>query len=93
VSDVPETELAREIEAELARLSVADVLLHAAGTVASLGYRRLEPEHRDLDQVRLAIESLQAVLPQLEGHASSDVLQDFRQVVASLQLGYADAAR
>ena len=31
-------------------------------------------------------------LPTLEGHVRADVLRDFRQVVANLQLAYADAA-
>jgi hypothetical protein len=84
-------EIAAQIEAELARLNVADVLLHTVTTVASLAYRRLSDEHRDLAQVQLAIESLKAIVPLLETTVAPDVQRDFRQVIASLQLSYAAA--
>jgi hypothetical protein len=86
-----ELDMAAQIEAELARLRVADVLLHTASTVASLAYRRLAEEEPDLDQVRLAIESLRALVPLLEGAVPESVLRDFRQVTANLQLAYAAA--
>lgn len=84
-------DIVAQIEAELAKLKVADVLLHTISTVASLAYRRLSEEDRDLEQVRLAIESLRVVVPLLEGVVPDDVLRDFRQVTANLQLAYADA--
>jgi hypothetical protein len=88
---VTEKDVAHEIEAELAKLSVADVLLHTASTVATLAYRGLTPEHRDLDQVRLAIDSLQTLLPLLDDQLPSEIQRDFRAAVANLQLSYADA--
>jgi len=84
-------DIVAQIEAELAKLKVADVLLHTISTVASLAYRRLSEQDRDLEQVRLAIESLRVVVPLLEGVVPEDVLRDFRQVTANLQLAYADA--
>jgi hypothetical protein len=62
-------------------------------TVSSLGYRKLSQEDRDLDQAKLAIEALRALLPVLEGVVSPDVVRDFRQVTANLQLAFADAAK
>jgi hypothetical protein len=88
---VTEQEVADQIEAELAKLSVADVLLHTASTVATLAYRKLAPEERDLDQVRLAIDSLQTLLPLLDRELPDEVQRDFRLAVANLQLAYADA--
>jgi hypothetical protein len=60
--------------------------------VSSLGYRKLSEEGRDLGQAKLAIDTLGAVLPVLEGTVGDDVLRDFRQVTANLQLAYAEAA-
>ena len=86
-------ELLRQAEEELKKLKVSDLLVQMLYTVSSLGYRKLSAEDRDLDQAKLAIESLRAVLPVLEGSISDDVMRDFRQVTANLQLAYADATR
>ncbi len=86
-------ELLKQVEEELKKLKVSDLLVQMLYTVSSLGYRKLSAEDRDLDQARLAIESLRALLPVLEGTVSEDVMRDFRQVTANLQLAYADATR
>jgi hypothetical protein len=84
-------ELLQQVEDELRKLKVSDLLVQMLYTVSSLGYRKLSEEDRDLDQARLAIETLRAVLPVLEGAIGEDVMRDFRQVTANLQLAYADA--
>jgi len=86
-------QLMRQLEEELKKLQVADLLVQTLYTVSSLGYRRLSEEDRDLDQARLAIEAVRALVPVLEGSVGGDVLRDFRQVTSNLQLAYADAAR
>jgi len=86
-------ELLRQLEEELKKLKVSDLLVQTLYTVSSLGYRKLSAEDRDLDQARLAIESLGAILPVLEGSVPDDVMRDFRQVTANLQLAYAEATR
>ena len=86
-------QLMRQLEEELKKLQVADLLVQTLYTASSLGYRRLSEEDRDLDQARLAIEALRALVPVLEGSVGEDVLRDFRQVTSNLQLAYADAAR
>ena len=85
-------ELLKQVEDELRKLKVSDLLVQMLYTVSSLGYRKLSAEDRDLEQAHLAIETLRAVLPLLEGSISEDVMRDFRQVTANLQLAYADAA-
>lgn len=85
-------ELLKQVEEELKKLKVSDLLVQMLYTVSSLGYRKLSAEDRDLDQAKLAIESLRALLPVLEGSVGEDVVRDFRQVTANLQLAYADAA-
>jgi predicted nucleic acid-binding protein len=86
-------ELVRQLEAELQKLKVSDLLVQTLYTVSSLGYRRLSEEHRDLEQARLAIETLRALLPVLEGSVGDELVRDFKQVTANLQLAYADASK
>ena len=86
-------ELLKQVEEELKKLKVADLLVQMLYTVSSLGYRKLSAEDRDLDQAKLAIESLRALLPVLEGAVPDDVLRDFRQVTSNLQLAYGEAAK
>jgi len=86
-------ELLKQLEEELKTLKVSDLLVQTLYTVSSLGYRRLSEQGRDLDQARLAIEALRALVPVLEGSASKELLRDFKQVTANLQLAYAEAAK
>jgi predicted nucleic acid-binding protein len=86
-------QLIQQLEEELKKLKVADLLVQTLYTVSSLAYRKLSEEDRDLDQVRLAIEALRALVPVLEGAVGDEVLRDFKQVTSNLQLAYADAAQ
>jgi hypothetical protein len=86
-------DVSAEVEAELAQLRVSDVLLHTASTVAQLAYRELHAAERDLEQVRLALESLEALLPLLAGTLPHELEGDFQAVLADVRLGYAEAAR
>jgi len=85
-------ELLRQLEAELGQLEVADVLVQTVFTVSSLGYRNLGEEARDLEQAKLAIDALGAVVPLLKGAVADDVHRDLVQMVANMQLAYAKAA-
>ena len=87
-----EQRLIEELQAELAKLTVSDLLLQTLHSISLLGYHRLSSEGRDLAQARLAIEALRALVPVLEGTAPEDALRDFNQVLANLQLAYASAA-
>jgi hypothetical protein len=84
-------ELLRKVEEELKKLKVSDVLVQTALTVSSLGYRRLSKEDRDLDQAKLAIESLRALLPVLGEAVAPELRRDLEQTVANMQLAYASA--
>jgi predicted nucleic acid-binding protein len=86
-------ELLEQLEEELQKLKVSDLLVQTLYTVSSLGYRRLSERERDLEQVRLAIEALRALLPVLEGSVAEELVRDFKQVTANLQLAYADATK
>ena len=84
---------ADELVEELRRAKVSDLLVHTLSMVASMGFAKLAPEGRDLEQARIAIEALKALLPVLEGNVEEAVVRDFGQVLANLQLAYADAAK
>jgi hypothetical protein len=92
-----EERLARELADELRRLKVQDVLIQTLVTVSSIGYRRLgltedSRDDRDLEQARLAIDTMRALTPVLEKFVPAELIPDFNQSVANLQLAYAKAA-
>ena len=86
-------QLLQQLEEELKKLKVSDLLVQTLYTVSSLGYRKLSEEDRDLAEAKLAIEALRALLPVLDGSAPDELVRDFRQVMSNLQLAYADAAQ
>jgi hypothetical protein len=88
---VDEQKLVEELQAELAKLKVSDLLLQTLYSVSSLAYHRLSTEACDLAQARLGIEALRALVPVLEGEVPEEALRDFNQVLANLQLVYASA--
>ncbi len=85
-------ELVEQLQAELSRLKVSDLLVQTVYTISSLGYHRLSGDGKDLEQARLAIEALKALLPVLQGAVADEVVRDFNQVLANMQLAYASAA-
>lgn len=80
-----------ELLEHIRQLKVSDVLLSMLPTIAQLGYAKLDAEGRDLEQAKLAIESLRALVPVLAGSVPDEVLHDFEQATANLQLAYAKA--
>jgi hypothetical protein len=86
-----EEELRRRLEEELQQLKISDLVVQTVYTVSSLGYRRLAPEERDLDEARLAIDVLAALVPTLEASVRPDLIRDLNQVKANMQLAYAKA--
>jgi hypothetical protein len=92
-----EEQLARELAEELSRLRIEDVLIQTLISISSIGYRRLglteeTKDDRDLQQARLAIDTMAALTPILERVVPEELVRDFNQSVANLQLAYAQAA-
>lgn len=87
-----EQEAIDALEAELRKLRVSDVLVQTVLSVSSLGFRKLSDEDRDLEQARLAIEALKALVPVLSGTLPEQAIRDFQAVIANLQLAYVKAA-
>ena len=81
-----------ELRAALDRVGIVDILLEAAMTTLSLGFRRVSTEARDLAQAKLAIEALRALEPVLrEGGVDEAVVRDLEQARSNLQLAFAAA--
>jgi hypothetical protein len=93
---VDEEQIAEALAEELAKLRVENILVGALIQVSSVGYSRLgltedTEDQRDLEQTRLAIETMRALVPVLQQVVPEELIRDFEQSVANLQLAYAKA--
>jgi hypothetical protein len=87
--DLPGEEELREA---FDRVAIADILVQTLAAAASLGFRKVSKDARDLPQARLAIEALRALEPVLrEGGIEEEVVRDLEQARMNLQLAYAKA--
>jgi hypothetical protein len=84
-----EEEIRRQLEEELRKLRVQDVLTQSVASLINLSGRRiLKEDERDLDQARVGIEAVRAVVDLLE----PDVAQQVRNALSELQMAYAREA-
>jgi len=91
-----EEELRARIEEELKKVHVRDVLVQTLITLVNLGGQRLgltagTQDSRDLDQARMAIEAVRALLPIAE-QGGAEELRPLRDALAQLQMAYAQEA-
>ncbi len=87
----PDLTTAQLIE-EIRKLSVPDLVLSTVTTLAQLAYAKLDETSRDLEQARLAIDTVQVLLPTLAGHVPAELGRDLGKMLAELQVAYAGAA-
>ena len=87
-----EEELRARLEEQLRQIKIGELLLQTVYTVTSLAFQRLSAGDRNLEEARLGIEAIGALLPVLEGTIPADATRDFKQVHANLKLAYAAAA-
>jgi hypothetical protein len=84
-----EEELRRRLEEELRKLRVEDVLLQSVVSLINLTSRRIaKPDEKDLDQARLGIDAIRALVGLLPDEAADQV----RQALSELQVAYASEA-
>jgi len=84
-----EEELRRQLEEEIRKVRVQDVIAQSLVSVLNLAGRRLlKEDERDLEQARLGIEASRAWIELLEPELAAQV----RQALAELQLQYAKLA-
>ncbi len=96
-----EEDLRAAYEAELNRITSADLILQTTVSLINIGGRRLglsapgappAEAERDLEQVRDAIDGARALMPILERHMPAE-LGPMRDAIAQLQMAYAREAQ
>lgn len=91
-----EEEMRAAYEAELKRVRVDDVLVQTVVSLVNLGGRKAgvapgTEDERDLEQVRMAIEGVRALLPLVEAELGPDAAR-VREALSQLQMIYAQGA-
>ena len=87
-----EEELRAALEEQMRKITVRDVLLQTVVSLVNLSGRRLgltgSPEEKDLEQARLGIDAVRALLPLLPDEEMAPV----REALSQLQVAYAREA-
>lgn len=94
----PTEEELRELDEQLRKLRVEDVVLQSTVSLVNLAGRRLGlspggESDRDLGQVRDGIDAVRALLPVLERVAPAEALRAIRDALSQLQMEYARLAQ
>ena len=83
-------ELQRRLEEQLRRVRVQDLLLESAVSILNLSARRIGKEdERDLEQARVGIEAVRAVLDLIDPEPQAQV----REALSQVQMLYARQAQ
>jgi hypothetical protein len=86
-----EEELRAALEEQMRRITVKDVLLQTVVTLVNLSARKLgmgEGEEKDLEQARLGIEAVRALVPLLPEQEVAPI----KEALSQIQMAYAQAA-
>lgn len=96
--EMSEEELRRRIEEAMEKITVTDVVIDMMVSLSSLAYQRMgvpkevNEKYRDMDQARMAIDCLDALLKILEGRAPEEMLKSLTGTVDNLKLNFAREA-
>lgn len=96
--ELSDEELRRRIEEAMEKITVADVVLDMMVSLSSLAYQRMGIPHevnekfRDLEQARMAIDCLDALVKALEGRVPPEALDPLSSTVTNLKMNYAKEA-
>lgn len=93
MSSEEEEQLRAQLEEEMKRITVDDLLVQSVVSLVNLAGRKagLAPgteDERDLAQVKTAIEAVSALLPLLE-RENAEAVRPIRDALAQLQMAYA----
>ncbi len=95
---VSEEELRRRIEEAMERITVADIVVDMMVSLSSVAYQKMgipkdvNAKYRDMEQARMAIDCLGALLTTLEGRVPEDMLKSLTGTVDNLKLNFAREA-
>src|SRR5688500_19802420 len=85
-----EEELRAHLEEQLREVRVEDLLVESAASIVNLTVRRIaKPDEQDLEQARVGIEAVRALVDLVEGEVAGQI----RSALSDLQLLYARASR
>jgi hypothetical protein len=85
-----EEELRASIEDQLRQVRVQDLLVESAASIVNLTARRIaKPDEQDLEQARIGIEAVRALVDLLDGEVEGQI----RGALSELQLLYARASK
>jgi hypothetical protein len=85
-----EEELRARIEEQLKQVRVQDLLVESAASIVNLTARRIaKPEEQDLEQARVGIEAVRALVDLIEGEVAGQI----RGALSELQILYARASK
>jgi len=79
-----------ELVAQIRAIKVGQFLLSTGATLASLAFGKLD--QGELDDARLAIDAMAAIVPLTEGQVEPEAKRSLEQAVANLKLAYAERA-
>jgi hypothetical protein len=86
---VAEEPTPEQLAEQIRKLKIEDILLSTVATLGQLSYVKIEA--KELEQARLAIDAIAALLPTLEQRTEDQVIRDFKQLLANVRLAYTDA--
>ncbi len=85
-----EEELRERIEEQLRQVRVQDLLVESAASIVNLTARRIaKPDEQDLEQARVGIEAVRALVDLIDGEVQGQI----RGALSELQLLYARASK
>ncbi len=90
-----EEEIRKQIEEMMEKITVADIALDMMISLSSLAYKRIGLPHevnekfKDMDQARLAIDCLDALVKTLEGRVPEKNLNPLKDTLSNLKLNFA----
>lgn len=96
--ELTEEQLRELLREQMERVTVADMVEQMMLTLASIGYQKMgfpevNAKFRDMEQARLAIDALAALLGVLEGRAEPEALQPFQNTLANMRLNFVQASK
>ncbi|MBN1289342.1 MAG: DUF1844 domain-containing protein [Actinobacteria bacterium] len=92
--EISEDELRKKIEEALEKVTVADIVLDFIISMASLAYQRMgiprevNEKFRDMDQARMAIDCIDALLASLKGKIQDDTLEPLTGTLDNLKVNF-----
>jgi hypothetical protein len=85
-----EEELRAHLEEQLRKVRVEDLLVESAASIVNLTVRRIaKPDEQDLEQARVGIEAVRALVDLVQGEVAGQI----RSALSDLQVLYARASR